>query len=596
MNYFFRKISHIFDHIVTKEKDPIDRARIRMLAYILFSYLLFTGILTIIYLISGETLHLIRVATVFVIAVIMIAVTYYKQAWKIVSHTVLWLSTIAIWTNLSIYVHGVNIETLQYVWLGSVLSFYMHGSKWGWFYAAINILPIMAYTAIDNKNYFYIGNGPHVVAQSTYLFVTTYNFFLTVFLQYYFFKTFNKNFGSLKKTQNELKVLNKQLKTSLAKVENLSDARMEFLSTMSHELRTPLHGVIGISNALLMQNPRQDQEENLAILKFSAENLLLLINDVLDFNKFNSDNVKLENTSFNLEELIQNNHATLKLKADEKMINLSLQIDKRLKDKYVKSDPTRLTQILSNLITNAIKFTHKGQVSLDVQILKLEVDRMNVQFLIEDTGIGIVPTMLENVFEPFVQASSSTSRQYGGTGLGLPIVKKILRMFNSEIELTSSLNVGTKISFVIDFNFKQLNASKINPPKASRHELAHLKILVVEDHKINILVMEKTLQRWDIIPEIAENGKIALEKIAQNNFDLIMMDLHMPEMDGYVATANIRRLENKSKAKIPIMALTASVDNDVVEKILDAGMNDYLAKPFNPEHLFKKIIELTTKY
>lgn len=595
MTHLFESISGIFNNLLIKEKDPINQARIKMLAYILVLYLFFTGILIFAYTIGGETSHLIRVSLVFTFTTLLIATAYFTHAWKIVSHVILCLLTLAVWTNLSIYVQDINIETLQFIWLGCVLSFYMLGLKWGWFYAAINIVPILVYTAIDNKNYFYIGTGPHEVSQLTYLFVISYNFFLIIFLQYYFFKAYNRNFIKLTHTKNELNELNKKLTLTLSDVENLSNARMEFLSTMSHELRTPLNGVIGISNALLLQNPREDQEENLAVLKFSAENLLLLINDILDFNKFDSDKVLLERINFDLIALIKNNFHSLKFKAEEKMLDLNLYIDETLTGKYVNSDPTRLTQVLLNLINNSIKFTEKGSVNLQVLVNNLTADKMTVRFIVEDTGIGINLNQQTNIFEPFIQATTSTSRRYGGTGLGLAIVKKVLTMFKSNVQLLSTPGIGTKIIFDIDFIYKSYNTSSPPTQINTKHDLAHLKVLVTEDNQVNILVIKKTLEQWNIVPVIAENGLIGLQKLKAEDFDVILMDLYMPEMDGYEAAVEIRKLNNKVKANVPIIALTASANNNIAQKIIDAGMNDYLSKPFNPEHLFIKIKDLTTK-
>lgn len=593
MANILENISGLFYKSLRKEQDPINQARIKMLTYILVLYLLFTGIMIFAYAIGGEQFQLIRVIVVFIVVVLLIGIAYFTYAWKIVSHIVLWSFTLVVWSNLSIYVQNINIATLQYIWVGCALSFYMHGLKWGWFYSAINIVPVVIFTAINNKSYFLIGTGPHEISQLSYLFVVSYNFILIIFLQYYFFKAFNRNFVSLTLAKNELNNLNNTLNISLRDVNILSNARMEFLSTISHELRTPLNGVIGISNALLLQNPREDQEENLAVLKFSAENLLSLINDVLDFNKFVADKVELEQIPFDLYALIKNSYSSLKLKAQEKMLSLTLKLDEKLGGKYVNSDPTRLTQVLLNLMNNAIKFTEKGSVTLNVQVLQLSEDQMKVRFIVEDTGVGIEPEKHESIFEPFIQASSSTSRQYGGTGLGLPIVKKVLTMFNSEITLISSRNKGTKILFDIDFSYQQISASQDEKHEDKKNGLAHLKILVSEDNPVNILVVKKTLEQWNIVPEIAENGLIALQKLEQVNFDVILMDLYMPEMDGYEAAMSIRNLTNETKAATPIIALTASVNNEVIKKIIDAGMNDYLSKPFNPDHLYKKLKDVT---
>lgn len=332
---------------------------------------------------------------------------------------------------------------------------------------------------------------------------------------------------------------------------------MEFLSTMSHELRTPLNGVIGMSNILLLQNPREDQEENLALLKFSTENLLSLINNVLDFNKFDWGRVELESISFNLSTLIKNNLYSFKQKAEKKSLHLSLDVDEELRDVNVISDPTRLSQILSNLMNIAINFTEKGTVSLRVHITDVSDYKMKIYFVVEDTGIGIEQDRLDSVFDPYVQAASNTTRHYGGTGLGLPIVKKLIALFKSRIQLESRPNEGTKISFELDFDYEQLTVPVPTDILKSNIDLGHLKILVAEDNEVNKLVIKKTLEKWNIVPHIAENGVIALKKLEQENYDVILMDLFMPIMDGYEATAAIRKFTDPTKSRVPIIALTA---------------------------------------
>lgn len=562
-----------------------------MLAYILCSYTFFCAVLIVVYAIGGNNLQLIRVCVVFVLTFGLFGIAYFTGAWKMVSHLVLWICTIVVWSNLSIYVHSINIATLQFIWLGCAMGFYMHGLKWGWFYAAINILPVLLFTALDSKNFFQLGNGPQIVGQMTYLFVISYNFFLIKFLQYHFFKALIKNFLNLTRTKNELRELNNKLQDSLLAVEKLSTARMDFLSAMSHELRTPLNGVIGMSNALSLQDPRPDQKEHLDVLQFSAEHLLSLINDVLDFNKFDSDNVVLERTSFDLAALIRNNHRVFKLKAEEKGLEFSIQLDEELEGKYVESDPTRLTQVLSNLVNNAIKFTEKGQVQLEVLIEQLTAGQMTLRFTVTDTGIGIAADRQDSVFEPYVQASSSTSRHYGGTGLGLPIVKKVLALFGTAVTLESHIDIGTKVSFpiILDYHHREQLAGIAEEMDFC---LKHLKVLVVEDNPINVLVLKKALERWKVFPVVAENGRIALETLAAQDFDLILMDLYMPEMDGYAASAAIRSLGNR-KAATPIIALSAGLNPDVVKKIAAVGINDYLSKPFHPDHLCEKMKLLT---
>ncbi|MCX2452541.1 response regulator [Pedobacter sp. PLR] len=593
MLHLYRPIEKFVHGIASVEPDAIDQARIKLLLYILLLYLPYTAILIAAYYLGGESPHLIRVSIVFASCLVWISAIYYLKVWRTASHIVLCSLTLAVWSNMFYYVHNINVETLQLIWFACALSFYMHGLKWGWFYSAINILPVLAFTANENQDYFYLGAGPYTVSQLTYLFVISYNFLWIIYLHYYFFKVFNHNFIKLTTTKNELKALNEKLKTTLEDLQRTSNARMDFLSTMSHELRTPLNGVIGISNALLLQNPREDQTENLAVLKFSAENLLLLINDVLDFNKFESNKVELEHIPFDMGVLLENNYSIIKLKAREKMLDLKLVVPEDLKGKLVMGDPTRLTQVLLNLLNNAIKFTERGSVSLGVHTEDLTDTHITLSFVIIDSGIGIAADKQQNIFEPFVQASNSTNRNYGGTGLGLPIVKRVLTMYNSVIKMQSMPNVGTSFSFEIVFPYKESNPENSHQLHNNGKELAHLKILVAEDNPINVLVIKKTLEQWNIKPVIAENGKIALQKVVENDFDIILMDLYMPEMDGYEAAAAIRKLSDPGKSRIPIIALTADVNNSVALKVEESGMNDYLPKPFDPNDLFQKLRKLS---
>ena len=586
---FLNFIDAIFIRIINQEPDPLNKARIRILGYILAFYLFFSAILIVSYTQSDVPLHLIRVSIIFVITILLIGVVLYTNLWRLVSHTILTVITLGVWSNLALYVKDVNLETLQYVWFACVLSFYMHGSIWGWIYSSLNILPVLALISLDKKNYFFVGANTHEVSQAVYLFVILYNFLLIIFLQFYFFRSFNNSIMRLTLAKGELGLLNEKLNKTLAEVEKLSNSRIEFLSTISHEIRTPLNGVVGLTNVLLLENPRKDQEENLDMLKFSAENLLLLVNNVLDVNKLDSSKSELEKVGFNLVELITRAYSSSKLRASEKMLDFTLFIDPALEGKLVISDPTRVTQVLLNLINNAIKFTEKGRISIDVQVLNLSKKKIKVQFSIEDTGIGIAPDNQLIIFEPFMQASDSTTRNYGGTGLGLQIVEKTLKMFGSEINLTSEENVGSKFVFTIDFNYIILEDPRPILSVNTQSDLSSLKVLVAEDNAVNSMVINKILKKWNIVPVIVANGLLAVESVENGDFDVVLMDLHMPIMDGYEATACIRSLNDSTKAAIPIIALTASVNEKASRNVREAKMNDYLTKPFNPDHLFAKL-------
>jgi len=583
---FVKKVS-------SQETDAINQARVKMLVYCLASNFIFAAINTGFYFIQGPKLQFIRAAIAFIIAIGMLIAVYKWRIWRGLSHFACWLLTLVVWSNLLFFVQGVNISTLQFVFLIAVFSFYVQGVKWGIFYSVLNLVPIIAYTVIDGRNYFSISIPPQVVSQPAFVYVITYNFFIIIFLHYHFFKTFNRNTIEITNARNHLKSMNEILQSAMVELEKTSKAKMDFLSTMSHELRTPLNGVIGLSNIMIMENPREDQKENLAILKFSAENLLSLINDILDLNKLESDKVEIENLPFFLTDLLKNSIGSLRLNASKKELDFQVKIDSQLNDKLIKSDPTRLTQVISNLVNNAIKFTERGHVRVDTQVLDITDNRLTVRFTIEDTGIGINKDKQKDIFEPFTQASKSTTRKFGGTGLGLAIVKKILGMFNSDIHIESSPGQGSRFWFDIDFEYSIQEAKMLQETVFKKDNLQGLRVLVAEDNVVNVMVIKKILSQWSIKPVIAENGMMAVNYLSEDDFDIVLMDLHMPEMDGYQAAKQIRLLHNASKASIPIIALTASVSNAVDSKVIAAGMNGYLSKPFNPDHLYEKLVHFS---
>jgi len=590
-------ISNFTSKIKERETDPINQARALVLPYFLLGYFLLGILLAVCYLYTNQMPQFIRACLVCVSTVTLLIVLYFSNSWRIVSHFILMLITLlGVWANLFIYVHGVNAATLQYVWLASALGFYMHGSRWGLFYAGLNIIPILIDASFNQLDYFFFSQGPQVVAKPIYVLVLTFDFVVISFLHYYFFKSFNGNIVQLMETKDQLNAINEKLKITVDEIKELSNVRMNFLSTMSHELRTPLNGVVGLTNVLLHQHPRADQEETLAVLKFSAENLLTLVNDILDFNKLDSDVVELERIPFSLSGLVANIYAATKLKAAEKQLNFKVGIAEELKHISLIGDPTRLTQVLLNLINNAIKFTEKGSVSLTCDSLMFNGDTVKVKFIVADTGIGIDKESQEGIFNEFVQASKSITRNYGGTGLGLPIVKKVLKLHQSEIFVDSTVGGGANFSFCITFSYTTvLHESDIASDKLALPNLSEFNVLVVEDNSVNVMVVRKILSRLHINPEVADNGSEAIKLIEKNSYDLILMDLYMPVLDGYETAKMIRGMTNLTKASTPIIALTATVNNQVIDEVMKAGMNAYLSKPFHPDDLFAGIKKVCGK-
>lgn len=367
----------------------------------------------------------------------------------------------------------------------------------------------------------------------------------------------------------------------------LGKAKETFLSVMSHEMRTPLNAIIGISRVLLEEEPLERQLENLDMLKFSTENLLTLINDVLDYTKIETGNLELELRPVNLKKIVNSTVESLQFKVDREKVAMKTEIDEDIPN-ILMADNTRIYQVLMNLLGNAVKFTKQGEISLALTQVSHDCQSVSVQFKISDTGIGISPDKLEYIFESYTQESADTTRKYGGTGLGLAITKKLVQLHQSEIFVESEKGKGSTFYFTIRFprcSEEDIHEEGFDQPTISIPAC----ILIVDDNPINRMVAQKTVMRWGIKSDLAENGREALEMIGRKDYDLILMDLHMPVMDGYEATRQIRMLPDKKYKELPVVALTGS--DLVVRKdmISDAGINDTVLKPFMPMDLFKKI-------
>jgi signal transduction histidine kinase/CheY-like chemotaxis protein len=386
------------------------------------------------------------------------------------------------------------------------------------------------------------------------------------------------------------KELEQQLILSKDTAEKAATTKAQFLSAMSHEIRTPMNAVIGFTNLLLQMEPRNDQMEYLNMLKFSAENLLVLINDILDFSKIEEGKIVFEDADFDLKDLAGNIRMALLPKATEKNLQLKLLVDPEIPD-IVKGDPVRLGQILTNLVSNAVKFTKKGKVTMMVSLATKTDKYTTIDFEVADTGIGIEKDNLANIFESFTQASTDTTRKFGGTGLGLTITKKLLEMMGSEIRVTSEPGKGSEFSFSINLKISIKKAVNIVEKKThfTNKSLKGVKVLIAEDNRVNVVLAKQYLKLWGIECDVADNGRIAYDMVQHNDYDLILMDLQMPEMDGYQATIEIRKLPEEKYKKLPIIALTASAMLDIKDHAFAAGMNDYISKPFNPDELHQKI-------
>lgn len=375
------------------------------------------------------------------------------------------------------------------------------------------------------------------------------------------------------------------------KAEDAVKSKQQFLSNMSHEIRTPMNAIIGFTKVVLKTDLTNKQREYLNAIKISGDTLIVLINDILDLAKVDAGKMTFEQTPFKMMSSISSMLHLFEIKIQEKNLELIKIYDQTI-PKILVGDPVRLHQIILNLVSNALKFTNVGSITVGVKLLEQDDKKVVIEFSVKDTGIGIAKHQLKRIFENFQQASSGTSSLYGGTGLGLAIVKQLVESQGGKIEVISEIAEGSTFKFSLEFqktheiNTKEVDQIEIN------NQIKNIKVLVVEDIALNQLLMKTLLDDFGFERDIASNGKIAIEKLKDNTYDIILMDLQMPEMNGFEATEYIR---NEMRSNIPIIALTADVTTVDLEKCKAVGMNDYLAKPIDERILLSKIIGLVNK-
>lgn len=565
--------------------DTLEQSRVKILyTFLIFSIIKSLVVIPVAY--QDNQLPLLKVSLIALLVYIALTklLLSHRKYVVLISHLMIIMGFLIVISILFFFSKTVNIMALQFIFMIVLGGFYLLNSQLGIFYSTGAVILIVLFL-IQNGSFDNINNNPRALGSPAYEIMIFLNFVSMILAHYLFYQ-------ALRRSVKEKELLNEKLQNTAMEANIAAQSKSDFLSTMSHELRTPLNSVIGMAELLSDEPASPEQKENLKILNFSAASLHTLINDILDYNKLGSEKLYLEAIGVNLHSLMNDICSGLRIQAKDKGLDLILNIEEDIAKTPVSTDPTRISQIIFNLTGNAIKFTSKGNVTIQLKILNKDADHLRIRFSISDTGIGINAEQTEAIFEPFTQASSSITRNYGGTGLGLAIVKRLLTLFESSINLESEEGVGSEFWFDISFKRNNQLSETIISNKIIQ-DLTGLKVLVVEDNPINSLLLKKIFQKWNNKPDFAKDGYEALEKIRSRTFDLVLMDIHMPMLDGYETSRKIRELEDEEKAKIPIIALTASVSNNLKDKIHEAGMNDYLSKPYNPKELYTKLKEIS---
>ncbi|MCF2487604.1 ATP-binding protein [Dyadobacter sp. CY347] len=501
---------------------------------------------------------------------------------KRVGHFALISLCLIVLSTAVLYQQGHYLVTFQFIFVILSAGFYILGPRWGLFYSMLSVLLVGSVFFLDQ--YFPLEIKIQAYAVDTYAltFALVYNYLMLIYIHYFFFK--ESELANVKET-----TLLSELKIAATEARDLAAYKTNFLITMSHEIRTPLHAIIGGLDLLSFENSKEDQVKNLDNVRFSADILSSIINDILNLNDIEGNQTKLNKKPFQPGLVVTDICQKLKASADVKGLALKLNASPESGQFWVMGDPVRLGQIVMNLVSNAIKYTEEGSIEVTLKAERVAQHHLQIFFNVSDTGIGIPVEVFPYIFEPFKLVNSGMKKQYHGTGLGLSLAQRLVNLHGGRLDYKSQEGVGT--SFFFDFAYPLTEQPVVSETLAPEKELGPLdiRVLVAEDNKMNAMILKSFLKKWDVRFDIVDNGLAAVEAMAANDYQVILMDINMPVMDGIQATQKIRAFENSEKAKVQIIALTATSRESLESGGTLSLFDDWISKPFHPQILHAKL-------
>lgn len=573
--YYFR----FYRQILNKDGGRLNRTRLRILFVCIITFIILSSILSLIYLTGAPNLLLYRILFFLALFVLDLYLFLSKKPWRLSAHCFLLTVTLLIWTNVLLVRQSLYVINIQYCMLVIAAGYYILGSRDGARYSIAAIFPVLADILFNDFLKIEIPSRLVNVNYIGYGFTVLINFLLILYIHHQFFRSHRKF-----KKREALSIQN--LERALLQSREQAMAKTNFLNTMSHEIRTPLNAIVGMSNLLMSGKMLAEQKEDLTVLNFSAQNLMATVNNIIDFNNLDNAGVILQAKPFAVLKTMHSICGTFKEEALQKGLKFDTVIDEQLNNVVVNGDELRFSQIMFHLIGNAVKFTKKGFVSVYVQTSEKHQQAVSIDFKIVDSGIGISKVKQQQVLDPFKRKMSRTQRQYQTT-LGLTIAGQLLKLHGSELKIASS-DRGSTFQFAIRYPLVGSGElTEPEPPLMADNELLleGLRVLCVDDEKLNLMVVRKTLSKWNITTEEAENGQIAVEMCRIKSYDVILMDINMPVMDGFEASKLIKAFDHKPV----IIALTASVGIAKDEVLRSKYIDDCVLKPFKPEDLKQKL-------